>query len=1503
MKQDHRPWKPNDFKGGANTDADGVVIAGADGVYRDARNMRLVDNQGNNGTLTKIGGEQAFYVANVPGPETYTCIGCILVKNRVIEFWASNDPDTHMPFMRVDGEVMVQSADLPYKFDKPLQLHKMEDCEGGMVFDARSGDVPLHWDIGDIMAEYAADNQTYFSGLSITAYQANLLRPVNRPVFTGITDIGAGSGMYPGQYGYTTRLVNANGDHTPDGPPLESVMIPLLSDDAPNLPTAGVVGSSVSGLAQRTKWGAKLKFRVNNKANMAWVEVVRSQYILDGGIDQLVDIVIAARFPLDPGQNEVMYFTDNGDHVGEISTDASLILTHYINSANSVRYIDYRLVYGGVELGKKTVNGVYDGTTKTFPVTRKLGIRGHSDPANNCYKRRFQSGERYAVGNVFWLPDGSTSDVDFIEEVQLPNRRDPKTGDSLTWSDAPIYAATTDVQNTQGNGKVGPTFEVFDHDNATAKQGSAYSEENKWVNVMEHGVRLDSSNSPSEDIATDNSPWVQGVTYPDGGGPSGVKKTVYGIPLRPATPSDWKVGLDYKVNTGVRNEHDGSIIPYAPKVFNVQHHTLALALRGVSHPTVAQGFSLVTSKPANRVVTQGLAHWRLVESLNEADYMASKDQYTLDVGFPDYEGGVLSQADIDAISNGSAIGNYQVQFVAPLGIASEQYASVMMWENSNQRPLGFLADMMSYARVQWDKGQINPGTTAGIVEPQPNGADNFVGFGQWRNGMGDIPWNNGADGNLIMNISAAQNLGNGRIRLTFDRQIYGQGWGGSGNFDEVNTMNFHEPWYVVNIIREGLHPDRLGGYVSCNHYQAYTSEIGVTATQNQQFLLADENLDMVQGRVNDGIERYIYLRTTTSVLRYMNMEGMSTAQYTQALLTQASQGYFNSPFTGEQVEGLFSVGQDSDDTFIKMDSYVPFGAIVEVRYDKRIPAIFYGDRVTAPSLATVVNGYGDVNGYATTNPFLNINLEANTTGVGFLGANSVGGTEYLPTRNPYINSDDCLVTHGLGIPFRNYVYNNKYMVPFGKGDSLGLSASQNAIVNQFSNATIHSVRQWIALFDCEVKSPLHLSQYDYPAMKTFPQVNYRPAPYSFSSAGFGSSNGIFGNYVSIYGSTPGALGRGGFSIDQLPVSPYRVAPRVKYYERPPNLGEEITNLCDALIYSEKYSPVVRNLPGLKTFPQDNIYFIENDTGAIQRLYSYLGDLCVLTETGVYLALIHKNLMYSPDGSSQNIYATLDFIGSVTPRSKAIGMPGDWWRTAAEGPILADSGQRTDSLMWFDGTSQYRLTSGSVIDIAKGRYRKGLADASFVPSTWTFPVRKCGVYDKDKDELYTGLFSGTPLYAFSPQTNQWYGTTDHQYDNMLWTPKGMMGMRDGITYALDNGQILNGKPVQGWVKVASAPYPNERMWFRRIKVDSVRKPTRIEFYDENDVLVAWMDEATFGPHYLLKETAWEHWVPMDRVSIAPKKKAIQGRLAYAKMMFQDPGEDKVAFSGMLVVPVK
>lgn len=669
---------------------------------------------------------------------------------------------------------------------------------------------------------------------------------------------------------------------------------------------------------------------------------------------------------------------------------------------------------------------------------------------------------------------------------------------------------------------------------------------------------------------------------------------------------------------------------------------------------------------------------------------------------------------------------------------------------------------------------------------------------------------------------------------------------------------------------------------------------------------------MIQGRVNDGAERYIYLTTAAGTGRYMNNEGMTAAQYTLALQTLAVQGNFTSPFSGQVVEGMFKVVTSGDDTFIQIDSYAYMGATVEVRYDPRIPAVFYGDRITAPSLAVMVDGYGDVNGPSTNESFIPKVAYDVGAGLGVISTIGAAGVQGYAsnTVNPFINSTGCLVTHGMGIPFRNYKYNDKYFVPLGRNPiSHNSPGGFFTDINQLSNATIHSVRQWLVVFDCEVKSPLQLSSYDYPVTRTFPQANYRPAPYWFDpNGGFSTAgNGLHGNYTTqgMYGSTPGTLGRGGFTFNSMPISPYRVQPRVRYFERPPQLGEEETNFCDSVIFSEAYSPLKNYTPSLKTFPVNNIKFLPNDTGAIQRLYSNRHGLFALMETGAYHILVQRNVAYSPDGSAQQMFAQDEFLGPVNAVAggKAIGMPEDWWRTAAEGVAAAGGGQRDDTLFWYDGKTQYMLSAPAAVDIAKGRYRKGLGAASFVPTIAGPHVRKCSAYDKDRDELFVGLFGGTPLYATSPNTNHWYGTTGYSYDKMLHTPLGMLGMKRGETYLMNDGNILNGKPVEGWVKISSAPYPNERMWYRRIKVDSKRKPTRIEFYDENDTLVSWMDAATFGPHYLMKETAWEHWIPLDRVTIAPKKKDLQGRLAYAKVMFQDAGPDEIAFIGTLVVPVK
>ena len=106
-----------------------------------------------------------------------------------------------------------------------------------------------------------------------------------------------------------------------------------------------------------------------------------------------------------------------------------------------------------------------------------------------------------------------------------------------------------------------------------------------------------------------------------------------------------------------------------------------------------------------------------------------------------------------------------------------------------------------------------------------------------------------------------------------------------------------------------------------------------------------------------------------------------------------------------------------------------------------------------------------------------------------------------------------------------------------------------------------------------------------------------------------------------------------------------------------------------------------------------------------------------------------------------------------------------------------------------------------------------------------------------------------------------------------------------------------------MKVPSAPYPGERMEWMRIRVDSNRKPSRIEFYNEDDQLVSWMDEPTFGPNWIKKEAQWEHWIPTNNVSVDPGKKRLQGTLAYYKVIYGQAGEDKVAMTSVLVKPLK
>jgi hypothetical protein len=1488
MKQDHSPWDEKNFQAGANTDLDGTSVARMPGTYRDARNMRVADNKGNNGSLIKIGGEVVSVAADRPGADTYVCIGAIEVKGRAVTFWASTHPDDYPPIIQIGGITMVMSFQLPYKWNKKLQLSKSEDCKGGIVFDARSGGIPLQWDIAAIVEASNNNEQTYFSAFNIAAYQVNPVRPVNRAVFTGFFSVGAGAGLYGGQYWYVLRYVNANGDHTPDGPDLGPVMVPFHRGEggtSGTFPGSDLAGVNPIEVGIATGFGVGLRFRVNNTANFDRIEILRISYNANAGIEAVPVVELAWQQAVSPGENEVYEIIDKGLVLESIATDDASMITHYIKEARAVRYINYRVAYLNVVLGGKDIQGTFvdEPGSRLHPFTKDMGKLGHADPFNHCYYRRFQSSERYGIGLVYHGVTGSKSDVQRVEdEVQMPSRRTPKTGFSADLSDAPCNAA--DIYNN-----VGPTFEVFDHDSAISKTLTA-----DVVNIMMEGRRATATTMGANEASTYADPSWNSQAAPAGeyldtsvlySEPKGWLKTAWLKPLTPVQPGDYKWGLDYKVNDAVHPAGYNTPTAYAPKTYGVNHHSLGLGFTGITNiPDGTQGFSMVSTKPAGRVVVQGLFKWKLTPGVfsSGGNVPPGKEVYTGMLCIPDLAAGTLEQAVWEGLQSPGG-GGYTMQCVSPLGFTSEQYGSVM---SHRPEPLqdtdSSLADMLSVVRVLWDTGQMNPGNNSGgfsPTDPLPpvpatgSSPDHFVGFGSWRNQAGSWPLDNG---DVPLDIAGAEEvvhesdgvLGIVRsLRVSLNVPIYT-----TPNafffrdFNSIQVKNFHEPWYVVNIILEGKHVEKTDGYVSCNHYQAWASQIGTTSGQNQVFPLADEVLDNIEGRLVDGIERYVYLLTTEgTTLRYMNKEGMTVGQYNTALLTQANQGYFTSPFSGETVEGIFQILTNANGSrSVQLVSYVLMGSAVEVRYDPRVIVKFYGDRTSSPAIATMVDAA------ATANPPAGVSPSQVGTQSG--DNNSIPAWPIIDpsTGTGWISPGTAIRTTGLPIPFANYQYTGRYMVPFGMGFGVfGAPANGRMSVNQWSNGAIDSVRQWKIIFDLESIVPYHLSGYDQKGAKTYPNVNYVQRPYNFGSGSL-ADNGVFPPYadVTLYGETEQSLWRfGGIKCQQEPLTDYIVRPRIQYFAKPEFGYKEEEEQCNALIWSAKDSPAIQNSPGLKTFPVLNIEYLENSNGAGQRLFSDGGNLYAIMENQVLQILVEKTTAYSQDGTTFSLYGQDNFVGQVIPKSEFAGMPYDTWETAAEGSPFV-GGAQVDALQWFDGVTSWRLAEGQVVDLSDGIYRKGLADIYGARHVKHIAAG----YDKNHNEFWFDLGSAVLVFAASRGTSFWVGAYDYHFDDYLHVDNKMFGFRGLTTYELNKGDLINGKLVKSWVKVPTAPSTSRMEWIR-VKVNSPRKPKRIEWYDENDTLVAWMDEDKFGPFYLKKETTggWEHWVPRKDVTIDPGKK--------------------------------
>ena len=368
---------------------------------------------------------------------------------------------------------------------------------------------------------------------------------------------------------------------------------------------ASLQGGSLSDVGQPSRYGAVLRFRLNNTGNYSRIELIRLQFNVGQGINTIPDAYVAHVIDTPFGISPWVQFTDIGTKLEGPIADAEVAAQSlFILKAKAVRYIDNRFVLGNIEVAPKDVSLTFRnvGGALMFSVTGALGKAGHHDPVNQCYKKNFLRGERYRFGiQLFDALGGKAFVVPLPDEFQFPNRRDEKTGDSLRYSDAPCYA----VNNNQ---VVTPTFEAFDMENSVTKTNSS-----DVFNIMIHAVNV--------------------------GGPE------YFAPVTPTQPTDAnRHGLNYNVNSNVRQAPvtSSGTLSYNPKVFEPNFHAMAAALYGITDiPEWVSGFSIVRSEPANRVICQGLASYRVVSG-TESTAPSRRTSRVL-ASFPDIASGIVPE--------------------------------------------------------------------------------------------------------------------------------------------------------------------------------------------------------------------------------------------------------------------------------------------------------------------------------------------------------------------------------------------------------------------------------------------------------------------------------------------------------------------------------------------------------------------------------------------------------------------------------------------------------------------------------------------------------------------------------------------------------------------------------------------------------------------------------------------------------------------------------------------
>lgn len=1286
--------------------------------YISSKNAR-VSSRTNFSSLERINGEIKINSSSNEEKDDYVCIGSEVILGNIISFWASEkwkDQDRTSGIIVINGDVVSESVNFPIRHCYRLDIAKNENCLGGEVYISDNNLPPMYFNIKDLMQSYASNSLKYFDDFDYRDYIINTNIPTNSLVFDNIRDVGENNGLPVGQYSYSYRAVSENGDKTNWSVATPMIIIPKYQvKTEPIEQTSKYTGTKggVSNVDFNTNYAPVLRLRVDNKQGYNYIELKRTEYNNGQGIGYLPQAYIVQRIQIFDNQFSVLEIVDSSynetDRIA-VSADDETNAISVIKRAEAIRYFNNRIILGNIEYEDRDVDSVELTLTQKnlkgyTPMMHYIGEDGFKDSRNAVYHKSYLNGERYGFAVLLW--DSSfqrilVKQIDELKDVYFPEKRKNISNYPDAENASRYYNRIESDYAFEVGNVILPTnmFVMADQDINNSAAPSATFEVVMHSEFTEHHKEVSGGDKKlivnnTHKIEKGSGRLIANITQEDYYTPTfnTVSASGYGSEVRnPTSDNDNSYESRYDRNYASATEvFTGSTWNnYTPSGFSPHYNSLGLCIYGISgFPDWVEGFSIVRTKPAKRVICQGLGVHPLEEmgvakvfadlgydkngttvagsnliidmfpgvnnpnnpktldgdlpvldskffSLRQAK---KKAKNVIHCSFPDIDSALISQSELNKITTNPS--SYKLQFVEPLQYFSEAYNGAPTYstaEGANEdmtfagtQMTGHSIDMVTYARVQ-----VPARMTSTNISSEP-----YITFGRSRGTNPIVSGFIGDPNGFIFGIESIDIItegdrGSTYLEITLDTDIWekesfiGNGTDSDGlnarHYEDAEVKNFHEPFYIVNIIND-------------------TAEIKDTSTKEYLMPL-----------------NYIKINSKIGICNNLDTQVFD-------IVDERPEDFYTHPKSGEvgnknKFIYVRKVGEKNYLPFINITNLTPIEiAQIDLDIDDET-TLYCGKEIKGKYKATKSQvTISDTFSYtALTISDIKIK-EGDEVYVKYDNTQQISlfGGEIMHNDSVFTYKDRKSIIENVGVT-EAYPHHNAVVFPlsvdksyFGTQFALGFGYPHSAYrmskqvykhhyygghgrVQEEREFSVGFLRQWLFIYTCQARTNLSYMYGDY-----FPNVNYVERPNIWNKDKTITENKVYEEYERKYPNENNIWQYGGFRIrflkkEELFNFDFSKEPvHDKTYARKTFLSENNQRYCTRLAWSQPKPINTSNsqVPSLRTFRPFNYYDLPDKNGDIRKIHiarDKNGDnIYVFCENEISLVLTQKQTLSTASG--------------------------------------------------------------------------------------------------------------------------------------------------------------------------------------------------------------------------------------------------------------------------------